>query len=248
MASAQQSEPFGVRIGPDGPVVTGESTEVPVNAAGRLQTLIARLPDASHVMCSVVDLDEVLQELDEVTDFDRSALKTQELRDERNRAVAMWHDQKKRADTAEAERDELATKLASALQTVTALGQTIRAIPDAVANDAANLAHARAERDRLRQEIVDARGETAAEAIRADVAQAQRDEARAQLAGLREEWAFQYVSYGVTETSLVCESREEAEHEAGRHRRGDQIVHRLCGDWEAAEAPAASHDETGPGR
>lgn len=103
MTDTQQPKPFGVRIGPDGPVVTGESTAVPVNAAGRLQALIARLLDASHVMCSVADLDEVLQELDEVTDFDRSALKTQELRDERNRAVAMWHDQKKRADTAEAE-------------------------------------------------------------------------------------------------------------------------------------------------
>lgn len=150
-------------------------------AADRLQALIARLPDASHVMCSVADLNEVLQELDEMTDLDRAALKTQELRDERNRAVAMWHEQKKRADMAEVERDELATKLASALQTVTALGQTIRAIPDAVANDAANLAHARAERDRLRQEIVDARGETVAEAIRADVAEAQRDEARTEL-------------------------------------------------------------------
>lgn len=156
-------------------------TEQPSIAADRLQALIARLPDASNVMCSVADLNEVLQELDEMTDLDRSALKTQELRDERNRAVAMWHEQKKRADMAEVERDELATKLASALQTVTALGQTIRAIPDAVANDAANLAHARAERDRLRQEIVDARGETVAEATRADVAEAQRDEARAEL-------------------------------------------------------------------
>lgn len=39
-------------------------------------------------------------ELDEATDLDRSALKTQELRDERSRAVARWHDQKKRADRA----------------------------------------------------------------------------------------------------------------------------------------------------
>lgn len=67
-------------------------------------------------------------------------------------------------------------------------------------------------------------------------------EARAQLAGLTEEWAFQYVSYGVTETSLVCESREEAEREAGRHRRGDRIVHRPCGEWEVVE-PQADDEE-----
>ena len=119
VASAQQSEPFGVRIGPDGPVVTGESTEVPVNAAGRLQALITRLPDASHVMCSVADLDEVLQELDEVTDLDRSALKTQELRDERNRAEAMWHEQKKRADAAEAEASRLARAYEAQLELTT---------------------------------------------------------------------------------------------------------------------------------
>jgi transcriptional regulator with GAF, ATPase, and Fis domain len=45
-------------------------------------------------------------ELDEVTDLDRSALKTQELRDERSRAVAKWYEQKKRADQAETERDD----------------------------------------------------------------------------------------------------------------------------------------------
>lgn len=60
--------------------------------------------------------------------------------------------------------------------------------------------------------------------------------AERRIAGLREEWAFQYTSYGVTETSLVCSSREEAEHEAGRHRRGDRIVHRLCGDWETIDS------------
>lgn len=64
---------------------------------------------------------------------------------------------------------------------------------------------------------------------------AQHADMARQLAALRTEWAFQYTSYGVTETSLVCESREEAEHEAGRHHRGDRIVHRLCGDWEVVE-------------
>jgi hypothetical protein len=85
-------------------------------AADRLQALIARLPDASHVTCSVADLNEVLQELDEVTDFDRSALKTQELRDGRNRAVAMWHEQKKRADQAEAQRDQARGELADEVE------------------------------------------------------------------------------------------------------------------------------------
>lgn len=54
--------------------------------------------------------------------------------------------------TAELERDDLKTKLAAALQSVTALTQTIRAYPDAVGNSAANLAHARAERDRVSAE------------------------------------------------------------------------------------------------
>jgi hypothetical protein len=62
------------------------------------------------------------------------------------------------------------------------------------------------------------------------------ENAERRLSGLHEKWAFQYTSYGVTETSLVCSSREEAEHEAGRHRRGDRIVHRLCGDWEAIDS------------
>lgn len=61
---------------------------------------------------------------------------------------------------------------------------------------------------------------------------------RGQLAGLTEEWAFQYVSDGVTETSLVCESREEAERESGQHRRGDRIVRRLCGEWEPVDGSA----------
>jgi FtsZ-binding cell division protein ZapB len=47
------------------------------------------------------------------------------------------------------ERDDLKTKLASALSTVTALTQTIHAYPDVAANVAANLAHARAQRDAL---------------------------------------------------------------------------------------------------
>lgn len=50
--------------------------------------------------------DELRRELDEITDLDRTALKTQELRDDRHRAVAMWHDEKKRAEQAEAERDQ----------------------------------------------------------------------------------------------------------------------------------------------
>jgi plasmid maintenance system antidote protein VapI len=29
--------------------------------------------------------------------------------------------------------------------------------------------------------------------------------------------------------------RRQAEQEAGHHRRGDRIVHRLCGDWEPVE-------------
>lgn len=66
----------------------------------------------------------------------------------------------------------------------------------------------------------------------------EREQTRAQLAGLTEQWAFQYTSYGVTETSLVCESREEAERESGQHRRGDRIVRRLCGEWEPVDGSA----------
>lgn len=50
----------------------------------------------------LAEVDRLTAELDEVTDLDRSALKLQELRDERARAVAAWHEQKKRADAAEA--------------------------------------------------------------------------------------------------------------------------------------------------
>ena len=70
-----------------------------------------------------------------------------------NAQVAELEDAVPARITAETERDDFATKLASALTTVTALTQTIRAYPDAVANSAANLAHARAERDRSREII-----------------------------------------------------------------------------------------------
>lgn len=79
--------------------------------------------------------------------------------------------------------------------------------------------------------------------LRAVLADNQR--MREQIDGLRTEWAFQYTSYGITETSLVCDSREQAEQEAGHHRNGDRIVRRLAGEWQqVGDGPELQTPET----
>jgi hypothetical protein len=59
----------------------------------------------------LADRRRLAAELEEITDLDRSALKHQELKDERARAVRMWHNEKKRADQAEARVAELGAEL-----------------------------------------------------------------------------------------------------------------------------------------
>jgi len=59
----------------------------------------------------LADRKRLADELEEITDLDRSALKHHELKDERSRAVRMWHDEKKRADQAEARVVELEAEL-----------------------------------------------------------------------------------------------------------------------------------------
>lgn len=68
-------------------------------------------------------------ELDEVTDLDRSALETQELRDERSRAVAGWHDQKKRGDLAEDGLRRLRAAIATELPPMTFVKERLATHP-----------------------------------------------------------------------------------------------------------------------
>lgn len=78
-------------------------------------------------------VDELRRELDEITDLDRTALKTQELRDERHRAVAMWHDEKKRAEKAEADRDQARQIAREITRGATRLHDTLRITHQATA-------------------------------------------------------------------------------------------------------------------
>jgi hypothetical protein len=56
---------------------------------------------AHKLAAAEAELADTRQQLDEAIDLDRSALKHQELRDERHRAVKAWHDEHKRAKAAE---------------------------------------------------------------------------------------------------------------------------------------------------
>lgn len=144
--SEQSPEPFGVRIGPAGIVVTGNSVGDPVNTAEALDKLLAyafddtglqTLDDARRMLHGVILALEGVQrergrltaELDEVTDLDRSALKTQELRDERMRAVAKWHEQKKRGDLAEDSLRHLRAAIATELPPMTFVKERLATHP-----------------------------------------------------------------------------------------------------------------------
>ncbi len=78
------------------------------HAADNLRFLAHAREDVPKLLAHVADLEA---QLEEITDLDRSALKHQELKDERARAVRMWHDEKKRADQAEARVAELDAEL-----------------------------------------------------------------------------------------------------------------------------------------
>jgi hypothetical protein len=102
----------------------------------RTETLNARECEDGYVEVRTADLEAALAEV-------------QRLNDELDARESSSDLAATREIDLRADRDALEAKLDSALSTVTALTQTIRAMPDAVANDAANLAHARAGRDRL---------------------------------------------------------------------------------------------------
>jgi hypothetical protein len=166
------TEPFGIRIGPDGTIVTGQPHDG--GAAGRVRAYLdacggiadptPNLPCHRAVHFDVdettiyeltrADLREVLRQLDDArAEAARLHAQVAELEDAVPARIA-----------AEMERDELKTKLESALTTITALTQTIRAYPDAVAQDAANIAHARAQRDAHYAEVARLRAQL--EAVR----------------------------------------------------------------------------------